>query len=255
MPVSSAHPFHPFRGQRLALLHRGVSAACEWVLLQLPDGPVLRIPIEWTDLSAPDPQHGISSAFGPNSGPPWRSTSSAYSSSDGDCSGPRRPTSLPHRWRRGRPRTPPRRRLPRGASRRPRPSRSDPGPVRKASPWGGPSMRSTASPVQRRGTVMNVSRCAAAGAVAAAALAPAAAAATAATTTATTAVGRLPGRAPTRSGTRRGMRPSHGRDESFRVPRLSPADGPPNSSQHCKSRMLGPPYRTTRPLTGAGAHH
>jgi hypothetical protein len=27
----------------------------EWVLLQLPDGPVLRIPIEWTDLSVPDP--------------------------------------------------------------------------------------------------------------------------------------------------------------------------------------------------------
>ena len=25
------------------------------MLLQLPDGPVLRIPIEWTDLSVPDP--------------------------------------------------------------------------------------------------------------------------------------------------------------------------------------------------------
>jgi hypothetical protein len=25
------------------------------VLLQLPDGPVLRIPIDWTDLSVPDP--------------------------------------------------------------------------------------------------------------------------------------------------------------------------------------------------------
>ncbi|HKB37582.1 MAG TPA: DUF5372 family protein [Gemmataceae bacterium] len=48
------HPFHPLRGQRLPLLFRGVCAGVEWVLLQLPDGPVLRIPIEWTDLSTPD---------------------------------------------------------------------------------------------------------------------------------------------------------------------------------------------------------
>jgi hypothetical protein len=27
------------------------------VLLQLPDGPVLRAPIEWTDLSVPDAFH------------------------------------------------------------------------------------------------------------------------------------------------------------------------------------------------------
>ena len=53
--VLITHPFHPFRGQPLPLLHRGVSAGCEWVLLQLPDGPVLRIPLAWTDLSAPDP--------------------------------------------------------------------------------------------------------------------------------------------------------------------------------------------------------
>ena len=52
--VLITHPFHPFRGQRLPILHRGASAACEWLLLQLPDGPVLRIPVAWTELSAPD---------------------------------------------------------------------------------------------------------------------------------------------------------------------------------------------------------
>jgi hypothetical protein len=45
------------RGQRLPLLNRGTGEGIEWVLLQLPDGPVLRIPIEWTDLSIPDPYH------------------------------------------------------------------------------------------------------------------------------------------------------------------------------------------------------
>ena len=43
------------RAQRLPLIHRGVSANFEWVSLQLPEGSVLRIPIEWTDLSVPDP--------------------------------------------------------------------------------------------------------------------------------------------------------------------------------------------------------
>jgi hypothetical protein len=45
------------RGQRLPLLNRGTCEGIEWVMLQLLDGSVLRIPIAWTDLGLPDPYH------------------------------------------------------------------------------------------------------------------------------------------------------------------------------------------------------
>ena len=48
------HPFHPLRGQRFPLLYRGHTGEERWVVLQRPDGSVLRLPIEWTDLRAPD---------------------------------------------------------------------------------------------------------------------------------------------------------------------------------------------------------
>src|SRR5262249_22608606 len=52
--VVITHPFHPFQGQCLPLLYRGACEGVEWVALQLPDGSLLRIPVEWTDLSVPD---------------------------------------------------------------------------------------------------------------------------------------------------------------------------------------------------------
>ena len=48
------HPFHPFRGQSFPVLYRGHSGEERWVVLQRPDGSVVRLPIEWTDLRTPD---------------------------------------------------------------------------------------------------------------------------------------------------------------------------------------------------------
>jgi Family of unknown function (DUF5372) len=52
--VRVTHPFHPLSGQRLPLLHRGHTGEERWVVLQRPDGSVLRVPTEWTDLRTPD---------------------------------------------------------------------------------------------------------------------------------------------------------------------------------------------------------
>ena len=38
------HPFHPLRGQRFPLLYRGHTGEERWVVLQRPDGSVLRLP-------------------------------------------------------------------------------------------------------------------------------------------------------------------------------------------------------------------
>ena len=48
------HPFHPLRGQSFPVLYRGHSGEERWVVLQRPDGSVVRLPIEWTDLRTPD---------------------------------------------------------------------------------------------------------------------------------------------------------------------------------------------------------
>ena len=48
------HPFHPLYGQSLPLLYRGHTGEEPWVVLQRPDGSVVRLPIEWTDLRTPD---------------------------------------------------------------------------------------------------------------------------------------------------------------------------------------------------------
>ena len=48
------HPFHPLRGQSFPVLYRGHTGEERWVVLQHPDGSVVRLPIEWTDLRTPD---------------------------------------------------------------------------------------------------------------------------------------------------------------------------------------------------------
>ena len=48
------HPYHPLRGQSFPVLYRGHSGEERWVVLQRPDGSVVRLPIEWTDLRTPD---------------------------------------------------------------------------------------------------------------------------------------------------------------------------------------------------------
>ena len=48
------HPFHPLHGQSFPLLYRGHTGEERWVVLQRPDGSVLRLPTEWTDPRAPD---------------------------------------------------------------------------------------------------------------------------------------------------------------------------------------------------------
>jgi hypothetical protein len=52
--VRVTHPFHPLRGQSLPLLYRGHTGEERWVVLQRPDGSVLRVPTEWTDRRTPD---------------------------------------------------------------------------------------------------------------------------------------------------------------------------------------------------------
>lgn len=51
--VRVTHPFHPLCGQALPLLHRGHTGEERRVVLQRPDGSILRVPTEWTDLRAP----------------------------------------------------------------------------------------------------------------------------------------------------------------------------------------------------------
>ena len=48
------HPFHPLHGQSLPLLYRGHTGEERWVVLQRPDGSVLRLPTDWTDRRTPD---------------------------------------------------------------------------------------------------------------------------------------------------------------------------------------------------------
>ena len=48
------HPFHPLHGHSFPLLYRGHTGQERWVVLQRPDGSVLRLPTEWTDLRTPD---------------------------------------------------------------------------------------------------------------------------------------------------------------------------------------------------------
>jgi hypothetical protein len=52
--VRVTHPFHPLCGQTLPLLHRGHTGEERWIVLQRPDGSILRVPTEWTDLRSPD---------------------------------------------------------------------------------------------------------------------------------------------------------------------------------------------------------
>jgi hypothetical protein len=52
--VRITHPFHPLHGRSFPLLYRGHSGEERWVIVQRPDGSVLRLPIEWTDLRPPD---------------------------------------------------------------------------------------------------------------------------------------------------------------------------------------------------------
>jgi hypothetical protein len=52
--VRVTHPFHPLHGQSFPPLYRGHTGEERWVVLQRPDGSVLRLPTEWTDLRAPD---------------------------------------------------------------------------------------------------------------------------------------------------------------------------------------------------------
>jgi hypothetical protein len=52
--VRVTHPFHPLHGQSFPLLYRGHTGDERWVVLQRPDGSVLRLPTEWTDLRTPD---------------------------------------------------------------------------------------------------------------------------------------------------------------------------------------------------------
>ena len=48
------HPFHPLHDRSFPLLYRGHSGEERWVIVQRPDGSVLRLPTEWTDLRTPD---------------------------------------------------------------------------------------------------------------------------------------------------------------------------------------------------------
>ena len=48
------HPFHPLHGHSFPLLYRGHTGQERRVVLQRPDGSVLRLPTEWTDLRTPD---------------------------------------------------------------------------------------------------------------------------------------------------------------------------------------------------------
>jgi hypothetical protein len=52
--VLITHPFHPLHGHSFPLLYRGHTGQERWVVLQRPDGSVLRLPTEWTDLRTPD---------------------------------------------------------------------------------------------------------------------------------------------------------------------------------------------------------
>jgi Family of unknown function (DUF5372) len=52
--VRITHPFHPLHGHSFPLLYRGHTGQERWVVLQRPDGSVLRLPTEWTDLRTPD---------------------------------------------------------------------------------------------------------------------------------------------------------------------------------------------------------
>jgi hypothetical protein len=52
--VRITHPFHPLHGHSFPLLYRGHTGQERWVVLQRPDGSVLRLPADWTDLRTPD---------------------------------------------------------------------------------------------------------------------------------------------------------------------------------------------------------
>ncbi len=54
------HPFHPWKGQELPLIHRGPAWGREMVVVLCEDGTVTRLPCSWTDAPDPDPYSIIS---------------------------------------------------------------------------------------------------------------------------------------------------------------------------------------------------
>lgn len=54
--VRVSHPFHPLSGQQLPCVGKRYNRYGTHLLLQMNDGAVCSIPLQWTDLVAPDPE-------------------------------------------------------------------------------------------------------------------------------------------------------------------------------------------------------
>jgi hypothetical protein len=54
--VRVTHPFHPFRGQKLACLGERYNRYGRRLLLQIDDQTICSVPPQWTDLVAQDPE-------------------------------------------------------------------------------------------------------------------------------------------------------------------------------------------------------
>jgi hypothetical protein len=54
--VCVLHPFHPLSGQQLTCVGKRYNRYGTHLLLQIKDGAVCSVPLQWTDLVAPDPE-------------------------------------------------------------------------------------------------------------------------------------------------------------------------------------------------------
>jgi hypothetical protein len=54
--VRVLHPFHPLSGQQLTCVGKRYNRYGTHLLLQINDGAVCSVPLQWTDLVAPDPE-------------------------------------------------------------------------------------------------------------------------------------------------------------------------------------------------------
>lgn len=50
------HPFHPLSGQRLACVAKRYNCCGTHLLLQMNDDAICSVPLQWTDLAAPEPE-------------------------------------------------------------------------------------------------------------------------------------------------------------------------------------------------------
>jgi hypothetical protein len=54
--VGITHPFHPYRGRQLVCVGERCNAAGKRLLLSIDEDTVCAVPLQWTNLVAPDPE-------------------------------------------------------------------------------------------------------------------------------------------------------------------------------------------------------